>query len=407
MRCAVNSGPAQRVPRARAAAASPGPAWRLKAIAAFKLLILDGRLLVIGSMNLDLRSQLQNLRLPCSSAAGLVGTRHRANRSRPGRCRLACGQDSEGRLVWRAPRQRAERRHRRARHQRPTALAGAHSGLVCARPPAVSEKTFSALGLQLQGSNPAGDFALVGQRAHMFKRQLGLGVAAARQVEPLLEPPGALARLPARRTPAARTWPAGAAKSAHCTVSESPHGPHRPREWPGQAGSATAPRPSIRASQPDTARGNAGRLHRPDLAIGHHRNTHRVTHLRNQLPMGGRAVAICLIARMHHQPIAPPSCMACVFAHQQGVVKTQAHLWRTMGKWAGTPGARPPPQWQCAQAPAAGTAQWRLTTLAGQPKFRSMPSGCRPRAARHFRPCTGSDPAAAHALAHRPTCGCR
>ena len=41
-----------------------------KAMLHSKLLILDGRLLVIGSMNLDLRSQLQNTeKLPCSSAA--------------------------------------------------------------------------------------------------------------------------------------------------------------------------------------------------------------------------------------------------------------------------------------------------------------------------------------------------
>ena len=160
----------------------------------------------------------------------------------------------------------------------------------------------------------------------MFKRQLGLGVAAAQQIEPLLEPPGALARL----QPVAHQLP----ERGQLGQQVGPlHGVGARTARIGRANGSGQARVCHRATaqhQGVATRHRAATLgvfHRPDLAIGHHRNTHRVTHLRNQLPIGGRAVAICLGARMHHQ-----LCRAAVlhglraFAHQQGVVKTQAHL---------------------------------------------------------------------------------
>ena len=48
---------------------------------------------------------------------------------------------------------------------------------------------------RLQGSQPGRDGALIGHGAHVLVGQLGLWIAAAQQVEPLLEAAGALARL--------------------------------------------------------------------------------------------------------------------------------------------------------------------------------------------------------------------
>ncbi|MFN7039993.1 MAG: phospholipase D family protein [Acidovorax temperans] len=75
-----------------------------KAMLHSKLLILDGHLLVIGSMNLDLRSQLQNTEI-----ALLIRSRSlsaRATEQIEAALEDAAWQveqDSEGRLVWRAP----------------------------------------------------------------------------------------------------------------------------------------------------------------------------------------------------------------------------------------------------------------------------------------------------------------
>ena len=75
-----------------------------KAMLHSKLLILDGRLLVIGSMNLDLRSQLQNTEI-----ALLIRSRSLSARATEQieaaleNAAWRVEQDSEGRLVWRAP----------------------------------------------------------------------------------------------------------------------------------------------------------------------------------------------------------------------------------------------------------------------------------------------------------------
>ena len=81
-----------------------------------KLLILDGRLLVIGSMNLDLRSQLQNTEIALLIRSPAACRHAPQSKSKPpGRCRLACGAGQRGRLVAGAQRtSRAEGRHRRA-----------------------------------------------------------------------------------------------------------------------------------------------------------------------------------------------------------------------------------------------------------------------------------------------------
>ena len=68
-----------------------------------KVLVMDGRLLVVGSMNLDLRSQLQNTEIAllirsnelCRSAAGQIETAMNTGSWRV--------EQSDGRLVWRAP----------------------------------------------------------------------------------------------------------------------------------------------------------------------------------------------------------------------------------------------------------------------------------------------------------------
>ncbi len=68
-----------------------------------KVLVMDGRLLVVGSMNLDLRSQLQNTEIAllirsdelCRVAAGQIETA-----MNKGAWRV---EQSDGRLVWRAP----------------------------------------------------------------------------------------------------------------------------------------------------------------------------------------------------------------------------------------------------------------------------------------------------------------
>jgi phosphatidylserine/phosphatidylglycerophosphate/cardiolipin synthase-like enzyme len=68
-----------------------------------KVLVMDGRLLVVGSMNLDLRSQLQNTEIAllirsnelCAAAAGQIETAMNTGAWRV--------EQSNGRLVWRAP----------------------------------------------------------------------------------------------------------------------------------------------------------------------------------------------------------------------------------------------------------------------------------------------------------------
>jgi putative cardiolipin synthase len=64
---------------------------------------MDRRLLVVGSMNLDLRSQLQNTEIAllirsnelCNAAAGQIETAMNTGSWRV--------EQSDGRLVWRAP----------------------------------------------------------------------------------------------------------------------------------------------------------------------------------------------------------------------------------------------------------------------------------------------------------------
>ena len=117
---------------------------------------------------------------PAHPQPQLVGTRHRANhRSRLEDAAWRVEQDSEGRLVWLAPKDSGLKD---ATAEPDTSApcagwcafwAGLRQTTCCKR-----ERLFSP-GLAAAGSNPAGDFALVRQRAHMFKRQLGLRVAGA------------------------------------------------------------------------------------------------------------------------------------------------------------------------------------------------------------------------------------
>ena len=75
-----------------------------KAMLHSKLLILDGRLLVIGSMNLDLRSQLQNTEIALlirSRSLSARATEQIEAALEDAAWRVE--QDGEGRLVWRAP----------------------------------------------------------------------------------------------------------------------------------------------------------------------------------------------------------------------------------------------------------------------------------------------------------------
>ena len=69
-----------------------------------KALVIDGRLLVIGSMNLDLRSQLQNTEIAlliASTALSRIATDLIDITLRKGAWRVALAED--GQLVWRAP----------------------------------------------------------------------------------------------------------------------------------------------------------------------------------------------------------------------------------------------------------------------------------------------------------------
>ena len=54
---------------------------------------------------------------------------------------------------------------------------------------------FRALVQPHRASDPGTHFILHGQRAHLLVGRLGFGKTPAQQVQPLLEPPGALARL--------------------------------------------------------------------------------------------------------------------------------------------------------------------------------------------------------------------
>ncbi|RZI65791.1 MAG: phospholipase D family protein [Variovorax sp.] len=68
-----------------------------------KVLVLDGRLLVVGSMNLDLRSQLQNTEIALLIRSGELSRRAIAQietAMRQGAWRV---EQSDGALVWRAP----------------------------------------------------------------------------------------------------------------------------------------------------------------------------------------------------------------------------------------------------------------------------------------------------------------
>jgi cardiolipin synthase C len=68
-----------------------------------KVLVMDGRLLVVGSMNLDLRSQLQNTEIALlirSDELSRIAARQIETAMNKGAWRV---EQSDGRLVWRAP----------------------------------------------------------------------------------------------------------------------------------------------------------------------------------------------------------------------------------------------------------------------------------------------------------------
>ena len=69
-----------------------------------KVLVMDGRLLVVGSMNLDLRSQLQNTEIALLIRSNEL-SRVAADQIEARACAKARGASSASmaRLVWRAP----------------------------------------------------------------------------------------------------------------------------------------------------------------------------------------------------------------------------------------------------------------------------------------------------------------
>lgn len=78
-----------------------------------KVLVLDGRLLVVGSMNLDLRSQLQNTEIALliqSRALSRMASEQIETAMREGAWRL---EKTDQGLVWRAPRAAASKMPRR------------------------------------------------------------------------------------------------------------------------------------------------------------------------------------------------------------------------------------------------------------------------------------------------------
>ena len=160
----------------------------------------------------------------------------------------------------------------------------------------------------------------------MLKGQLRLRKAPAQQVQPLLEAARALAGL----QPIAHQLPKGGqvgdqigphhGVGACVPCIGSPDGAGQPR-----VGHRTAPQHQRIAARHRTAA--LGVFHGPDFAVGHHRDAHRRAHLRDQLPIRGRAVAIGLGAGMHHQLHRPTVLHGLgALAHQQRVVKAQAHL---------------------------------------------------------------------------------
>jgi len=84
---------------------SSGGAGRSRAMLHTKLLVVDGRLVAVGSMNLDMRSQLQNTELAVLIASRSFGKLASDNidDSLP-ETSWRVEIDPEGRLIWRAPR---------------------------------------------------------------------------------------------------------------------------------------------------------------------------------------------------------------------------------------------------------------------------------------------------------------